>query len=45
MSKDLNASAESLSESRECFIDVYIDNQWLIIIVYSKKMLFKQILA
>jgi maltodextrin utilization protein YvdJ len=24
-----------LSESRECFIEVYIDNQWLIVIAYN----------
>jgi hypothetical protein len=30
-------SAKSLSESRECFIVVYIDNWWLIVIVYFSK--------
>jgi len=33
VSKELGASAKSLSESRECFIEVYIDNQCLIIII------------
>ncbi len=33
VSKELSISAKSLSESRECFIEVYIDNQCLIIIV------------
>ncbi len=36
VSKVSSASAESLGESRECFIEVYINNQWLIIIVYHK---------
>ncbi len=35
MSKELSASAESLSDSRECFIKVYIDNQNLFVIVYN----------
>jgi hypothetical protein len=34
VSKELSASANSLSESRECVIEVYFDNQWLIIIEY-----------
>ncbi len=34
MSKELSASAKSLSKSRECFIEVYIDNRCLIIIIY-----------
>ncbi len=34
VSKELSASAKSLSSSRECFIEVYIDNQWIIVIVY-----------
>ncbi len=34
MTKEFSASAKSLSESRECFIEVYIDNRCLIIIVY-----------
>ncbi len=34
MSKGLSASAKSLSRSREWFIEVYIGNQYLIIIVY-----------
>jgi len=36
VSKELSASAESCSKSRECFIEVYIDNQCLIIIVYAE---------
>ena len=32
--KELSVSSKSLSESRECVIEVYIDNRWLIIIVY-----------
>jgi hypothetical protein len=36
VSKELSASAESWSKSRECFIEVYIDNQCLIIIVYTE---------
>ncbi len=27
-----------LSESRDCFIEVYIDNQWIIIIVYNDEL-------
>ncbi len=27
VSKELNASAKCLSKSRECFIEVYINNQ------------------
>ncbi len=34
MSNELRASAKSLSESKECFVEVYIDNRWLIIIEY-----------
>ncbi len=34
VSKELSASAKCLSESREGFIEVYIDNQLIIIIVY-----------
>ncbi len=33
VSKELSASAKSLSESREWFIEVYIDNQWIIVII------------
>ncbi len=33
VSKELSASDKSLSDGRECFIEVYIDNWWLIIIV------------
>ncbi len=29
VSKELSASAKSLSESRECIIEVYINNQWI----------------
>ncbi len=39
VSKELSASTKSLSESRECFIEVYIDNRWLIVIVYFGKLL------
>ncbi len=35
VSKELSASAKSKSDSRECFIEVYIDNQNLFIIVYK----------
>jgi hypothetical protein len=35
VSKELSVSAKSLSNSRECFIEVYIDNCCLIIIVYK----------
>jgi hypothetical protein len=35
VSKEWSASAKSLRKSRECFIEVYIDNWWIIIIVYS----------
>ncbi len=35
MSKELSASAKTLSESRECFIEVYIDNRCLIVIVFN----------
>jgi hypothetical protein len=31
--KELSASAKCLSESREGFIEVYIDNRWIIVIV------------
>ncbi len=41
VSKELGASAKSLSESRECFIEVYIDNWWLIIIVYNERVQFQ----
>jgi hypothetical protein len=41
VSKELSASAKSLSESRECFIEVYIDKQCLIIIVYYLNNIFK----
>ncbi len=34
MSKELSASAKSLRKSRECFIEVYIDNRWIIFIIY-----------
>ncbi len=34
VSKELSANAKSLSRSRECFIEVYIDNRCLIIIEY-----------
>jgi hypothetical protein len=40
VSKELSASAKSLSESRECFIEEYIDNRWLIIIVVRENKLF-----
>jgi len=33
VSKELSASAKSLSDSSECFIEVYIDNQSLFVIV------------
>jgi hypothetical protein len=33
VSKELSASAKSLSKSKECFIEVYINNQCLIVIV------------
>ncbi len=32
MSKELSASTIYLSKSREGFIEVYIDNQWIIVI-------------
>ncbi len=35
VSKELSASAKSLSKSRECFIEVYIDNRCLIVIIYK----------
>jgi len=35
VSKALSASAKSLSESRECIIEVYIDNRCIIVVVYS----------
>jgi len=35
VSKELSASAKSLSRSRECFIEVYNDNRCLIIIIYK----------
>jgi hypothetical protein len=38
VSKELSASAKSLSMSRECFIEVYINNQCLIIIVYLQTL-------
>ncbi len=34
VSKELSASAKSLSDSRECFIEVCINNRSLFIIVY-----------
>ncbi len=34
MSKELSASAKSLSDRSECFIEVYIDNRSLFVIVY-----------
>ncbi len=34
VSKELSTSTESLSKSRECFVEVYINNWCLIIIVY-----------
>ncbi len=37
VSKALSASTKSLSESRECFIKVYIDNRCLIVIIYIPK--------
>jgi hypothetical protein len=39
VSKELSASAKSLSESREFFIEAYINNWCLIIIVYSDSAL------
>ncbi len=33
VSKDLRASAKSLSDSRECFLEVFINNQSLFVIV------------
>ncbi len=35
VSKELSASAKSKGDSRECFIEVYTDNQSIFIIVYS----------
>jgi hypothetical protein len=35
VSKELSASAISLSKSRECFIEVYIDNRCIIVIIYK----------
>jgi hypothetical protein len=35
VSKELIASAKSKGDSRECFIEVYIDNRSLFIIVYK----------
>ncbi len=40
VSKELSASAKSLSESRECFIEEYIDNRLLIVIVVRENKLF-----
>jgi hypothetical protein len=34
VSKELSASTKILSKSRECFLEVYINNQCLIVIVY-----------
>ncbi len=42
VSKELSASAKSLSKSRECFIDIYIDNQCLFVIVYRAKCYFAE---
>jgi hypothetical protein len=39
VSKELSARAKSLSDSRECFIEVYIDNQSLFVIVYLSSCL------
>jgi len=36
VSKELSASAKSKGDSRECFIEVYIDNRGLFVIVYFK---------
>jgi hypothetical protein len=40
VSKELSASAKSLSESRVCFIEEYIDNRWIIVIVVWENKLF-----
>ena len=38
VSEELSASAKSLSKSRECFIEIYIDNGCLIVIVKLQKL-------
>jgi hypothetical protein len=35
VSEELSMSAKSLRQSRECFIEVYIDNQLIIIIIFA----------
>jgi len=35
VSKELSPSSKGLSESRECLMEVYIDNQCLVIIIYE----------
>ncbi len=40
----MSTSSESLSEGRECVIEMYIDNRWLIIIIYLEQMLLELML-
>ncbi len=41
VSKESSTNAKSLRKSRECFIEVYINNRWIIIIIYKDKHLVR----